>query len=152
MIRDTSTNFADKTTVALAAGTTLLGNVVDLGLTANGIVDDPELDLVITVDTAIITGGAAGTLQFKITTDSAAAVGGTSPIDHILTPVYATGATPIPAGTILFVGELPAGMFNAYKRFLGVLTVVGTTTITQGKVNAFLTPDGRSWKPTTPGL
>lgn len=152
MIRDNSTNFCDKTTVILAAGTSLLGNVVDLGLVTNGIVDDPELDLIITVGTAIHTAGAAGTIQFKISTDSAAAVGGTSPIDHVLTPVYVTGAADIPAGTILFGGELPAGMFNAYKRFLGVQVIVGTTAITQGTINAFLTPDARAWKPLIAGV
>lgn len=145
MIIDKSTQFAAAQSVALAAGTALIGDVIDLTLTGDGIVGDPELHLVITVDTAIHTGGAAGTLQFKLSSDSAAAVGGTSPVDHVLTPAYATSGADIAAGTVLFVCELPARGANPYKRFLGILAVVATTAITQGKVNAFLTPDAKTW-------
>lgn len=146
MILDSTTEFCDAVAVAAAAGTALLGSQIDLGVTGSG--DADELYLVITVDTDIVTAGVAGTIQFAVASDSTASVSTTTATKHLLTPAFVTGASGLPAGTILFVGELPqgGGTINDYERFLGLLCITGTTATTAGKINAFLTVDGAGWK------
>ena len=47
------------------------------------------------------------------------------------------------AGKVLAAVKLPQG-FN-YERYLGILQVTGTTAISAGKINAFLTSDITLW-------
>lgn len=150
MILDARNEFADA--VALntgAAGTYLLGNQIDLGVTPApgpvGAVDD--MYLVITVDTGI-TAGSAGTVQFQLASDDSASIAtnGTATV-HAMTAAFATGTGTgtgaLKAGTTLAVIEMPKA-FN-YERYLGVLQVTGTAAITAGKINAFLTADPTVW-------
>lgn len=153
MILDSRNEFADA--VALntgAAGTYLLGNQVDVSLAGVasapgqiGAIDD--VYLVITVDTGI-TAGSAGTVQFQLVSDDSASIAtnGTATV-HTMTAAFATGTgtgtTTLKAGTTLAVMELPKS-FN-YERYLGLLQVTGTTAITAGKINAFLTNDAALW-------
>jgi hypothetical protein len=41
---------------------------------------------------------------------------------------------------------------NAYEQFLGILQVTGTTAISAGKINAFLTSDVQKWKAYANGI
>lgn len=66
MILDTYTQFADNQSVAQAAGTYNLGDAIDTGAVVRDIGMGQPLYLVITVDTEIITGGSAGTIQFQL--------------------------------------------------------------------------------------
>jgi hypothetical protein len=34
---------------------------------------------------------------------------------------------------------------KSYERYLGILAVIGTTTVTAGAINAFLTADPHEW-------
>lgn len=142
MILDSRNEFADATTVAAAAGTALIGNVVDLG--TDGVNDVDGLYAVITVDTEIATASAAGTVQLFLVSDSLATLGAgvlASCTQHAATPLFVTGATTtnalLLAGKTLMMVELPKGQ---YERYLGILCTTATTTTTTGKVNAFLTP------------
>lgn len=134
---DETTEFADAVSVAAAAGTALVGDVIDTG--GDGFFDIDDLYLVIEVDTAIITGGSAGTLVFKLSSDAQAAIAtdGTA-TDHFVSASFVTGSTAIAAGSRLVYIELPK-TGSTYERYLGVLRVIGTTTTTAGKVNAYLT-------------
>lgn len=149
MIIDTDTQFCVATSVANAAGTFLLGSQIDAAVA--GTLDVNNLNLKIVVTTAIITGGSAGTLQFKLSSDTTAAVSTSTALDVLLTEVFVTGATAIPAGTVLFDGGLPAdlGTYTPSRRYLGILEVVGTTTITAGAVTIWLGLDKGRWAPTT---
>jgi len=39
-----------------------------------------------------------------------------------------------------------------YERYLGILRTIGTTTVTAGKINAFLTADPTDWKAYANGI
>lgn len=148
MILDSTLEFCDAVSVATTAGTSLIGNQIDI-TTARNIGAGQPVYLVITVDTAIVTGGSAGTIQFVLASDDSASVHTTTSTRHITTAAYVTDDAPaIPAGTLLYVGALPSGIYSQvdYEQFLGLLLIVGTTTITAGKINAFLTIDPPGWK------
>ena len=145
MILDERLEFADAVSVAAAAGTALIGDVIDTSSIARDIGAGQPVYLVITVDTEIITGGVAGTVKFQLASDAQAAIAtdGTATV-HLDTGSEATGAAgsnaDLAAGRTLFYGTLP-GEGSNYERYLGILAVTGTTTTTAGKINAFLTLD-----------
>lgn len=148
MILDERTEFADATTVAAAAGTALIGDVYDLQVARN-VGNGHDLFFGITIDTEIITGGAAGGVRFQLVSDAQAAIAtdGSATI-HLDTGVIATGAAAsnarLAAGKVLFFSTLPTG--PVYERYLGVLCITTTTTTTAGKINAFLTLDKTGWQ------
>jgi hypothetical protein len=49
------------------------------------------------------------------------------------------------AGGVIFCGALPLEG-KPFERYLGVLAVIATTTVTAGKINAYLTLDPPAWK------
>ena len=143
MILDERNEFADAVTVAGAAGTALIGDVIDLGTDGVNYVDN--VYAVISVDTEIFTAAAAGTVQFFLVSDALATLGAGVVANctlHAMTGALVTGATgtqaALAAGKTLMQVSLPAGQ---YERYLGILCTTGTTTTTSGKVNAFLTPN-----------
>ena len=92
MILDSLLEFADATSVAAAAGTALIGDVIDLQ-EARDIGNGEPIYLVIQCDTSIITGGAAGTVKFQLASDAAAAIAtdGSATV-HYDTGTIVTGA------------------------------------------------------------
>jgi len=148
MIMDERTEFCDATSVAAAAGTALVGDVIDLGTVARDIGNGQPVYLVITTATEIITGGAAGTVKFQLVSDSTANLA-TSPTVHIDTGTFVTddsaaNSAQLNAGGVIFCGPLPL-QGNVYEQYLGILCVTATTTTTAGAINAFLTLDPRGW-------
>ena len=142
MILDERNEFADATTVAAAAGTALIGDVIDLGTDGVNYVD--SVYAVISVDTEIFTAGGAGTVQFFLVSDALVTLGGGTVAGstlHSMTGALVTGGTgtqaALAAGRTLMQVSLPAGQ---YERYLGILCTTATATTTSGKVNAFLTP------------
>ena len=142
MILDERSEFADATTVAAAAGTALIGDVMDLG--TDGVNDVEGLYAVINIDTEIATAAAAGTVQLFLVSDALATLGAgvvANCTTHASTPLMVTGATTtnalLLAGKNLLQVQLPKGQ---YERYLGILCTTATTTTTTGKINAFLTP------------
>lgn len=146
MILDERLEFADATSVAAAAGTALIGDVIDLGATARDMGQGEPLYLVITVDTEIITGGAAGTIVFALASDAQAAIAtdGSATVHWqsraFVTDDSAANDTAMNAGEVVAVVALPA-QGPVYERYLGILATIATTTVTAGKINAFLTLD-----------
>jgi hypothetical protein len=140
MLLDERLEFADNVSVAAGAGTSLVGDVVDTG--GDGAEGNSEdLFLVIqTGDTEIITGGTAGTLELQLVSDSTADLA-TSPTVHYTTGALVTDDSALNdarfnVGETIVAVQLPRGV---YERYLGVRKIIGTTTITAGTVNAFLT-------------
>lgn len=134
MILDERNEFADATALSTAAtGLALVGDVIDLG--TDGVNDVEGMYLVITVDTAVTSGGAA-TVEFQLASDAQAAIA----VDGSAT-VHAKSAAvakaSLVAGYTVFQIALPKG---TYERYLGILQNVGTAALTAGKINAFLTP------------
>ena len=73
MIIDERLEFADAVSVAAAAGTANIGDIIDMSV-ARDIGMGQPVYLVIGVDTEIITGGAAGTLKFLLVSDATSTI------------------------------------------------------------------------------
>ena len=150
MIIDSRLEFADAVSVAAAAGTANLTNQIDLGTVSRDIANGEPMYLIVTVDTDIVTGGSAGTIAYQLVSDDTASIAtnGTQTI-HATSKAFVTGSTAstanfTKAGQVAWVLPLPQGV--VYERYLGVQYVIGTTTTTAGKVNAFLTHDRTIWQ------
>lgn len=142
MIMDERNEFADAVSVAAAAGTALIGDVINLGSVTRDMGDGQQLYLIITTDTEIITAGSAGTIKFQLASDAQAAIAtdGSATI-HMDTGTFVTddaaaNATELNAGGIIYAGPLPQG--KVYEQYIGILCVIATTEVTAGKINAFL--------------
>jgi len=140
MILDERNEFADAVSVAAAAGTALIGDVIDLGAASRDIGAGEPLYLIIQTATEIITGGSAGTIEFRLASDSTANLA-TSPTTHISTGTLVTDDAAandarLNAGGLICSISLPQGA--VYERYLGVLAVIATTTVTAGAINAWL--------------
>jgi hypothetical protein len=148
MILDERTEFADAVSVAAAAGTALIGDQIPLSAVRD-IGHGQPVYLVMTVDTAIITGGNAGTVKFQLVSDASATIA----TDGSATVHYDTGtfvtdgadANELEIGDVICCVPLPMEG-KAYEGFLGILCVTATTTTTAGKINAFLTLDPTGWR------
>lgn len=124
-----------------AAGTYLVGDVIDLGAGSKPLYDIDDLYLVITIDTAVTSGGSA-TVQFILASDAQAAIA----TDGSATQHWASAAiakATLVAGYVVAIVELPKQ--PVYERYLGILQVTGTAALTAGKFNAFLTLDPSNW-------
>ncbi len=152
MILDERNEFADDVSVAAAAGTALIGDVIDLdpaSISPNTTVDIEGSDMWLILQTGseeIITAGAAGTLQFSLVSDALATLG--AGVVANCTLHYQTGAlvtddaavndSRFNIGGLIAAIRLPSG---SYEKYLGILATTATTTTTAGKINAFLCSD-----------
>jgi hypothetical protein len=149
MILDSRTEFADA--VALntgVAGTYLIGSQIDLGV-ARDVGAGQPVYLVAVVDTGIEVASSTGTVAFSLASDDSASVSTTTSTIHYTSPAFATSTTSdtttLTPGTVLFAVPLPLEG-NAYERYLGILQVTGTTAISAGKIDIFLTADVQKWE------
>lgn len=152
MIMDERTEFCDATSVAAAAGTALVGDVIDLGSspTLQDIGIGEPLWCIIRATTEIITAGAAGTIQFSLVSDALATLGAGVvanctlhfQTDAIVTDDSAANDSRLNAGGTIAAFRLPSGN---YERYLGLLVTTATTTTTAGAIDAFLTRDFAKW-------
>lgn len=135
MIMDKFNEFCDATALNTgAAGTYLIGNVIDLGTTGLNVGVGEDLYCVVRVATTATSGGSA-TLTIKLASDAQAAIA----TDGSATEHFVTDAIPVAsltAGYELCAFRLPSG---TYERYLGILQVTGTAAFTAGAVDAFLT-------------
>lgn len=141
MIFDDRTEFADATALSTSGtGRQLVGDVVDMGVTRD-VGDGQPLYLVIQVDTAVTSAGAA-TVDFELASDAQAAIA----VDGSATVHIATGdigKASLTAGYTKIVA-LPIGAL--YERYLGIIANVGTAAVSAGKINAFLTMNPSKWR------
>lgn len=140
MILDERNEFCDATALINGViGSSLIGDVIDLGAVQRDIGTGQQLYLVIQVDTTATSGGAA-TGQFTLASDAQAAIA----LDGSASVHFQTGAIPVAslvAGYTAAAVALPM-QGVAYERYLGILQTTGTAAFTTGgKVNAFLTTD-----------
>lgn len=142
MIMDETLEFCDATDISAAAGTALVGDVIDLQV-ARDLGQFSDLYLVVQYTTAVASAGAA-TVNIQLASDAAAAIAtdGSATV-HLQTG--AVGKATLVAGQT-YVYRLPLEG-NTYERYLGILAVTGTATTTAGAINAFLTHDANGqWK------
>lgn len=140
-VMDSTAEFCDATALNTgAAGTYLIGNVMDL-TKARDLGNGRTVYLVISVDTAVTSAGAA-TVQFILASDAQAAIA----TDGSATEHWVSGV--IPKATLVAGYQLvvPLPLEDPlYEEFLGILQVTGTAAVTAGKVNAYLTLDPPKW-------
>ena len=139
MILDSRLEFADGEDISQSAGTFLATNQIDMD-SVRDVGQGRQVYLVIQIDTAV--SGSSSTVNFRLRSDSTAAVHATTSTAHL-----ETGAI---AEAVLIVGHqitlaLP-NEGNAYEQFLGLQAIVGTATTTAGTYSAFLTFDPQGWK------
>jgi len=147
---DERTEFCDNVDVSASAGTALIGDVIDSSVVRDLGNGQPVYLVIRTGGTEIITGGSAGTLQFRLVSDSAAAIATSGDAtEHFRTDTFVTDDSAansdlFNAGGLIFMGAIPLEG-PAYERYVGILAVTATTTTTAGTVNAFLTLDPGGW-------
>lgn len=147
-ILDERLEFADATSVAAAAGTALIGDVIDLGDTTSDIGNGQPMYLWISVDTSIITGGSAGTVQFALVSDAQAAIAtdGSATV-HWTSALFVTDDDALNALDAGYKIIVPLPLANPlYERYLGLLAITATTTTTAGAISAGLTLDAHGWR------
>lgn len=143
MIIDDRLEFADAASVAAAAGTALIGDVIDLGVVQRDIGAGQPVFLVITCATSIL-AASGGTIKFILASDAQAAIAvdGSATV-HLDTGTFVTNVDASnrwDAGAVIFAAPLPIEGAT-YERYLGILATIATATVTQGAINAFLTLD-----------
>ena len=157
MILDERLEFADEVDVSAAAGTALIGDVIDIEVIRDIGHGHPIYLNIRTGLTEIITGGVAGTLQFQLASDAQAAIAtdGSASIhfqtDALVTDDAGTNAAEFNAGGVIAQVALPLEGVP-YERYLGILAITATTTTTAGTINAFLTLDQAGWKSMPDGV
>lgn len=157
MIMDQRLEFADAVSVVGDAGTALIGNQIDMSVVRDLGVGKPTLYLVITTDTEIITAGSAGSIQFKLVSDSSASIATNgSASEHFATKAFVTddaaaNDAQLAAGGVIAVVALPMEGV-VYERYLGILAIIASQSVTAGKINAFLTFDAAKWKALADGI
>lgn len=142
MIMDEFNEFCDATALNTgAAGTYLIGDVIDLETAGIDLGAGEDLYLVARVATTATSGGSA-TLDLQLASDAQAAIAtnGTATV-HVQSGSKAVAS--LTAGTDVLVTRLPAG---EYERYLGILQVTGTAAFTGGALDVFLTKDINAWK------
>jgi hypothetical protein len=151
MIIDARNEFCDA--VALntgAANTYLIGSQIDLGAANDMGSADPDLYLVITVDTAVDSAGDGVTLAFTLASDDSDSVHVSTSSVHLRTKVFTQAE--MTAGAVLYVGKLPFSGVEPYERYLGLLQTTAVEAVTAGKINAFLTKDPQAWLAMADGI
>src|SRR5688572_19857131 len=129
MIMDDFLEFADNASVAAAAGTVLLGDVVDLSSIQRDIGLGEPAYLVITTGTEVITGGTAGNIRFQLVSDAQAAIAvdGSATVHWdsglLVTDDAAVNDSRLNAGGVIACVAIPAEG-ALYERYLGVLVTV----------------------------
>ena len=148
MIIDKRTTFAAATALNTgAAGTYLLGDVIDLQASGLNLGVGMPLWLVIQISTAATSAGSA-TATFKLASDAQGAIAtdGTASVHLVSDTIPVASLT---AGKTVLAIALPRG---TYERYLGLLQVTGTAAFTAGAVNAFLTFDPPDWRAYSDGI
>lgn len=143
MILDERLEFCDATALNTgAAGSYLLGDVIDLDASPGDIGSGEPLYLVIQVDTTATSGGSA-TANFTLASDAQAAIA----TDGSATVHATTGAQAVATLTAgrTFCFAIPL-IGNVYERYLGILQTTAVAAFTAGKINAFITLDPTGYR------
>src|SRR6267142_5954528 len=150
MILDALLRFDDAVSLAIAAGTQVSTNVIDLGVTSGiptstsgggardiGIGDDPAMKLLVQVTTTFTSGGA-GTLQVALQGAVDNGAGAPAAFSTWWTsPAYALAT--LNAGSRLYDMDMPRPPDGiAVPRFLRLLYVNATAVFTAGSLSSFL--------------
>ena len=170
MILDEYNEFADANAGSgdLTAGSLIIGDVIPLKKAAGNFpADGRPIYVVIQVAERFITAGTAGTVQFFLVSDENAALNDNDTGDPVLAECTEHARTislttddataldvGVAAGTASYVANqvgqvimcAPLPLSSSYEKYLGIIRTIGTTTITGGKIDAFLTDEPTRWR------
>jgi hypothetical protein len=148
MILDELNEFADATVLSTAAtGRALVGDQIPLSV-ARDIGNGEPVYLVIGVDTAVTSTGAA-TVSFELVSDDSAAIS----TSGAATVHLATEAIPVASLVAGYQRAFALPMeLPVYEGFLGIIANVASVALSGGKINAFLTKDVAKWKSTADAI
>ena len=149
MVLDELTEFCDAQALNTGgAGIYLIGDVIDLGANHRDAGNGQPMYLVISVDTAVTSGGSA-TVQFTLASDAQAAIAtdGSATV-HVSSNAIAKAT--LVAGYQIVLPVPPESPI--YERYLGILQTTAVAALTAGKVNAFLTGDPHVWQSYADGI
>lgn len=146
MILDERLEFADAVALNTSGTSTYnTGDSIDMGAGGRDAGQGQPIYFVVQVSTPVTSGGGA-TVQFSVVSDGSTTIAtdGNQTI-HFLSDAIAKAD--LTAGAT-FIFPLPIGYDDAvaYERYLAFQIVVGTSALTAGAVNAFLTIDPYGWK------
>lgn len=147
MILSIQDEFADAVSVAGVAGTANIGNIIDQTLirdAGNG----RQVYLILSCDVAVITAGGAGTIAFRLVSDSSSTPSTTTCQEHFRTPAYTTNSTgeQLTAGAEFFCAAIPLDGLETWREFIGIQAIIATTTVSAGNISAHLTLDPTGYK------
>lgn len=135
MLMDRQTRFSINQSIAAAAGDLVSTDVIDT-LAAHDEGIGQEVELMITIGTAVTSGGAATVQPVLQTADD---VGfSTNLTEFPLRGALALAA--LTANTPIYIGRLPVGL----RRFLRIVYRIGTATTTAGTASAHLVLDAQA--------
>jgi hypothetical protein len=135
-IIDSLLEFSDAQDISQVAATYLSTNQIDMSVAREVSMGQP-LYLVIQIEEAVV--GSSSTIEFRLRSDSTAAVHATTSTAHFTTGAIAEAV--LVAGYTITIPLPTNGAGAVYEQFLGVQYIVGTATTTAGTVNAYLTID-----------
>ena len=143
MFMDDTLEFADATSVGTPNSTTVnVGDIIDTGSVSRDIGNGQPLYLVVTIDTAVTSGGAA-TVAFLLASDATTTIA----VDGTATTHIETDAIAVASLVAGYKMVIPFSSVNpTYERYLAfqVKETAGQA-LTAGNVNAFLTLDPHGW-------
>lgn len=153
MILDARNEFCDSVLLNTgAAGTYNIGNQIDLGATQRSIgAPRTPLFLELMVTAGIRVAASTGTIQFQLVSDSTVApsTDGTQSI-HAVSRSVVTSTTSdvglLAIGKVLMSLAVPLEGSVPFERYVGIQQITGTTAISAGRVDAFLTSTPSEWK------
>jgi hypothetical protein len=135
MLMDRNARFSQGQSVASAAGDVVSTDVIDTG-SATDIGMGEELEIMVTIGTAVTSAGAA-TLQPVLQTADNVSFS-TNLTEYPLRGALALAA--LTANTDIYVGRLPVGL----RRYIRMVYRIGTATTTAGTVSAHIVLDAQT--------
>jgi len=152
MIRDTYATFCTLGDVSNAAATINVGSSIDTWAggsspnNLNTLLNNGTTPIYLRIQcdggaSGIITGGSAGTIQFRLVSDAIDVPDTSTATVHWTSEAFVTDDAALNAidlGTVIANIVLPTE--KRYERYLGVQAIIATTTTTEGTITAFLTP------------
>ena len=140
MILGERTEFADAVALAAAAGTAVIGDVIDTGTAQRDLGGGHVIYWYVAIDTEVDSAADGATVAFELISSAASDM--SSPTVHASTGTV-TEAN-LTAGTILQMGLPAEGL--AYGRYLGMRRTIAGEAVTGGAISSGLTLDPRGSK------
>lgn len=137
-IMDYRLEFCDATSIAGAVATTVIGNIIDLGVANKDYGDGAPIYLHVRMNALAAVTTTSSTIAFYLQESSSTTA---ASFANKLTLKAATGYATYVAGYKVYDGALPSA---TYKRYLRLARTVAAATVNSGSVDAFISLDPKN--------